>query len=110
MLGDSVQLYQSLDSALWRLGERPRKVVISILYARRIVFTPQKVDVDAIDQVLFELFGVGAKAIMAVAADKAYRNATLGFDDSAITSPVEKIVKFLEARHNNPGEGLHYFR
>ncbi len=89
-------LYESLDSALRSLGEETRNIVISAFEARRISFRPEYVDVGAIDRVLYELFGLGSSAIMVAASHRLKTKLVLGFDESKLTSPVQKILKWLE--------------
>ncbi len=89
-------LYESLDSALRSLGEETRNIVISTFEARRISFRPENVDTEAVDRVLYELFGLGSSAIMVAANNRLRTKLALGFDESRLTSPVQKILKWLE--------------
>lgn len=95
MLSDA-DLYESLDSALWSLGEETRNIVISAFEVRRISFRPEKVDVKAVDRVLYELFGLGSSAIMVAASRRFSTKLFLGFDESKLANPVQKILKWLE--------------
>lgn len=89
-------LYESLDSALRSLGEETRNVVISAFEVRRISFRPENVDIKAVDRVLYELFGLGSSAIMVAAGHRLKTKLILGFDESKLTNPVQKILKWLE--------------
>lgn len=89
-------LYESLDSALRSLGEETRNIVISVFEARRISFRPETVDIKAVDRVLYELFGLGSSAIVVAASHRLNAKLVLGFDESKLTNPVHKILKWLE--------------
>jgi hypothetical protein len=89
-------LYESLDSALRSLGDETHNIVISAFELRRISFRPESVDVKAVDKVLFELFGLGSSAILVAASHRLNTKLILGFDESKLTNPVHKMLKWLE--------------
>ena len=91
-----VDLYESLDSALLSLGEETRNIVLSAFELSRTSFRPESVDVKAVDRVLYELFGLGSSAIMVAASHRLSTKLALGFDESKLTNPVHKILKWLE--------------
>ncbi|MCI0562188.1 MAG: hypothetical protein MN733_27195 [Nitrososphaera sp.] len=91
-----IDLYDSLDSTLWSLGEKTRNLVISAFELNGVSFRPSNVDVKGVDKVLSELFGIGANAIMVTAFDNLNRKLVIGFDDTKIADPVLKIRKWLE--------------
>ena len=93
-------LYESLDSALSSLGIPTRNLVLCILESRGISFRPHSVDLKAVDHVLIELFGIGSGAIIDLAYQRMGSKLLIGFDDSQISDPVEKIRKWLEVNSN----------
>ena len=93
-------LYESLDSALWALGVPTRNLVISTIESRGLVFRPQAVDFKAVDQVLIELFGIGSNVIIDLAWHRLDSKMLVGFDESRISDPVEKISKWLAFNGN----------
>lgn len=99
MLSDG-DLYESLDSALWELGLPTRNLVISTIESRGASFRPQAVDIAAIDKVLIELFGIGSAAIIGLAYERLNSRLRIGFDESRVSDPVEKIRKWLDVNGN----------
>ena len=93
-------MYESLDSALWALGVPTRNLVISTIESRGLVFRPQAVDFKAADQVLIELFGIGSNVIIDLAWHRLDSKMLVGFDESRISDPVEKISKWLAFNGN----------
>ena len=89
------EIYESLDSALWALGEATRNLVISSIESRGALFRPHAVDMKSVDQILMELFGVGSNAIIDLAQHRLHSKLAIGFDESRISSPVEKIQLWL---------------
>jgi hypothetical protein len=88
-------LYESLDSALWTLGVPTRNLVISTIESRGLTFRPHEVDFKAVDRVLLELFGIGSSAIMNLAWRRLDSKMLMGFDESRVSDPVEKIKRWL---------------
>ncbi|MGI0037476.1 MAG: hypothetical protein ACRD99_03880 [Nitrososphaera sp.] len=93
-------IYESLGSALLALGAPTRDLVISALESKGILFRPQAVDIKSVDQILIELFGVGSNAIIDLACHRLDSRLLIGFDESQISDPVEKIRIWLEVNGN----------
>lgn len=96
-------LYESLDTMLWSLGEEKRKFVISTLEANGIPFRPSSIDIRSIDRVLFKLFGAGSEALMTLAYGRLNKKLMIGFDDSHVASAVDKIRKWIEITNDATG-------
>lgn len=88
--------YESLDATLRSLGEEQRNLVISTLESNGIPFRPGNVDISSVDKVLFELFGTGSEALMISVYSRLSKKKKIGFDDTEITSAVDRIRKWLE--------------
>lgn len=93
-------IYESLDSALSALGAPTRDLVISAIESKGVLFRPQAVDVKSVDRVLIELFGVGSNAIIEAACHRLNSRLVIGFDESRVSDPVEKIRIWLEVNSN----------
>jgi hypothetical protein len=89
-------LYESLDSALASLGFPTRNLVLSVIESRHISFRPDSVDLKSVDRVLIELFGIGSRAIIDLARRRLDSKMLIGFDESRVADPVEKIRMWLE--------------
>ena len=63
-------------------------------------FRPQAVDVKSVDRILIELFGFGSDAIIDLAWSRLNSRLVMGFDESKVTDPVEKIRIWLEVNSN----------
>ena len=90
------ELYESLDSAISSLGIPTRNLVLSKMESQGVAFRPQDVDLDGVDCILIELFGVGSVAIMDLARRNLGSRLIIGFDDSRMQNPVDKIKMWLE--------------
>ncbi len=93
-------LYESLDSALWSLGATTHDLVVSTMESRGVLFRPSQVDTKAVDRILIELFGVGSFSIIVLANQRLRSKMLIGFDDSRINDPVEKIQRWLKVSSN----------
>ena len=65
-----------------------------------MLFRPQAVDIGSVDKVLIELFGIGSKAIIGLACRRLKEKMVVGFDESRVSNPVEKIKMWLEMNSN----------
>lgn len=101
-LPSDADIYESLDSALWALGEPTRNLVILSIESRGVLFRPNAVDMKSVDQILMDLFGVGSNAIIDFARGRLHSKLVIGFDESRVSNPVEKIQLWLKV--NNNGE------
>ena len=99
-LVSEADIYESLDSALWALGSQTHDLVISMMESNEIVFRPHAVDIKSVDKVLIELFGVGSTAIINLACHRLHSKLLIGFDESRVSDPVEKIKIWLEVNSN----------
>jgi hypothetical protein len=99
-LVSEADIYESLDSALWALGSQTRNLVISTIESNGILFRPHAVDVKSVDKILIELFGIGSNAIIDLACHRLHSKLLIGFDESRISDPVEKIKVWLEVNNN----------
>jgi hypothetical protein len=95
-LPSDADIYESLDSALWALGSQTRDLVVFTIESRGIQFRPHSVDVKSVDKILIELFGIGSSAITDLACNRLHSKLLIGFDESRISDPVEKIKIWLE--------------
>ena len=93
-------IYESLDSALWALGSHVHDLVISTIESRGIQFRPDAIDQKLVDKVLVEFFGIGSAAIIDLARSRLYSKLSVGFDESLISDPVEKIKMWIEVNCN----------
>lgn len=93
-------VYESLDSALWALGPPTRDLIISAIESRGVLFRPQAVDIKSVDRILIELFGIGSNAIIDLARHRLNSRLVIGFDESRVSDPVEKIRIWLEVNSN----------
>jgi hypothetical protein len=103
MPGDA-DLYESLDAELSSLGEKTRSLVISTLEAKGVLFRPQSLDAEKIDEILRELFGTGSDAIMSSAHNRLQQKLVLGFDESQMAGSLQKIKKWLETNQEKTRE------
>ncbi len=94
------ELYESLDSAISSLGIPTRNFVLSKMESRGVAFRPQELDLEGVDSVLIELFGVGSLAILDLARRNLGSRMVIGFDDSRMQNPVDKIKMWLEVHGN----------
>jgi hypothetical protein len=99
-LPSDADIYESLDSALWDLGAPTRDLVISAIESNGVLFRLQAVDIKSVDRVLIELLGVGSNAIIDAAFHRLNSRLVIGFDESRVSDPVEKIRIWLEVNGN----------
>ena len=95
-LVSEADIYESLDSALWALGSQTHDLVISMIESKGTLFRPHAVDIKSVDKILIELFGIGSSAIIDLARHRLHSKLLIGFDESRISDPVEKIKIWLE--------------